>query len=405
MPDDKTIKPGDKRSRAEIREVWGGSPQGGIAPSRESASVLIYSDPGRGEQLGYHDGWLADPDGELVFEYTGHGPAGHQKMWIGNKAIRDHALHSRTLRVFAASGAPNRRPQEFEYLGEFALDEDEPFYEREVPDENGALRMVFVFRLRPVGEIAVEDDHRLPPARDTTATKWKPPSPQDVAAETTNRTIPAERNTRTRTTRKAMDEAAVERLEAELCARFEAHLVARGHAVHRYEIRVKGERGIQRTDTFDATAEVLYEAKAKADRDSIRMAIGQLLDYRRHIDPAPAGLAILLPEAPGDDLRGLIASVGMSLVYEQNGVFSAWPVPDSQTTGPAGRLPAGRRVPGRVFRPPGAAGPDQAGRSPLGGSAAGVPRPRRGVGRPSGRPRLRCPRGGACRRAGSTRYG
>jgi hypothetical protein len=328
MPDDKTINPGDKRNRAEIRKVWGGSPQGGIAPSRESESVLIYSDPSRGEQLGYHDGWLADPDGELVFQYTGHGPAGHQKMWIGNKAIRDHALHSRTLRVFAASGEPNRRPQEFEYLGEFALDESEPFYKREVPDGNGRPRMVFVFRLRPVGEVVVEDGHHLPPAPDTTTTKWEPPSPEE-AAETTSRIIPAERNTRTRTARKAVGEAAVERREAELCARFEAHLSAHGHVVHRYEIRAKGERGIQRTDTFDASAKVLYEAKANADRDSVRMAIGQLLDYRRHIDPEPAALAILLPDAPGDDLRDLIESVGISPVHEEGDSFIGWPVTGS----------------------------------------------------------------------------
>lgn len=343
MSDDETIKPGDKRDRTEIRKVWGGSPQGGIAPSKESESVLIYSDPGRGERLGYHDGWIADPDGELVFEYTGHGPTGDQKMWIGNKAIRDHAAQSRTLRVFAATGEPNRKPQEFEYLGEFELDGSEPFYEREVPDENGVPRMVFVFRLRPVGEVAVEDGHRLPPARATTATRWKPPSPQDVAAETAGRIIPSERNTRTRTTRKAVGEAVVERLEAELCARFEAHLSAHGHAAHRYEIRVEGERGIQRTDTFDASAKVLYEAKAEADRDSIRMAIGQLLDYRRHMEPDPAALAILLAEAPRDDLRDLIASVGMSLVYEQDGAFVGWPVAGSPATGPNGCLPPGHR--------------------------------------------------------------
>jgi 5-methylcytosine-specific restriction protein A len=326
MADDETIKPGDKRNRTQIRNVWGGSPQGGIAPSKDAESVLIYSDPGRGEQFGYHDGWLTDDDGELVFEYTGHGQAGPQKMWIGNKAIRDHALQSRSLRVFAATGEPNRKPQEFEYLGEFELDANEPFYKREAPDENGEFRMVFVFRLRPVGEVVVEDAHRLPPAPDTTTTKWQPPSPQEAAAETTSRIIPSERNTRTRSMRKPMAEAEVKRLEAELCGRFEAHLLAHGHAVCRYQIRVKGERGLQRTDTFDATAKVLYEAKAKADRDSIRMAIGQLLDYRRHIDPEPAALAILVPEAPNPDLRDLLDSVGIALVYEENSLYIGWAV-------------------------------------------------------------------------------
>ncbi|THV31314.1 hypothetical protein [Glycomyces paridis] len=326
MAEHETIHPGDKRTRTEIRKVWGGSPQGGIAPSRESASVLIYSDPGRGEQFGYHDGWLTDPDGRLVFEYTGHGQDGPQKMWIGNKAIRDHALQSRTLRVFAASGAANRKPQEFEYLGEFELDAAEPFYKREAPDEHGELRMVFVFRLRPVGDVVVEDGHRLPAAEATTVTTWLPPTPQETAAETTSKAVATETNTRTRTTRKATEEAEVVRREAELCARFEAALLAHGHALCRYEIRVKGERGILRTDTVDVTAGVLYEAKAGADRDSIRMAIGQLLDYRRHLDPVPSALAVLLPEAPSADLRDLLDEVGIAVVHEVDGVFVGWPV-------------------------------------------------------------------------------
>lgn len=326
MAEHETIEPGDKLNRTDIRKVWGGSPQGGIAPSRESESILIYSDPGRGEQYGYHDGWHADADGELVFEYTGHGPNDDQKMWIGNKAIRDHAAQSRTLRVFAASGEPKRKPQEFEYLGEFELDKDEPFYKREAPDEHGKLRMVFVFRLRPVGEVVVEDDHRLPTAPDTTTTKWQPPTPQETATETTSRIIPPERNTRTSSKRKATIEAEVRRREAELCARFEEHLFAHGHAVCRYQIRAKGERGLQRTDTVDATAQVLYEAKGRADRNSIRMAIGQLFDYRRHLEPAPVALAMLLPEAPNADLRELIESVGIALVYEEDGEFVGWPV-------------------------------------------------------------------------------
>ncbi len=33
------------------------------------------------------------------------------------------------------------------------------------------------------------------------------------------------------------------------------------------------------TDTYDAATGTLYEAKAKSDRATIRLAVGQLLDY------------------------------------------------------------------------------------------------------------------------------
>jgi hypothetical protein len=80
------------------------------------------------------------------------------------------------------------------------------------------------------------------------------------------------------------------------------------------------------TDLFDVSAKVLYEAKGRVDRNSIRLAIGQLLDYRRHIDPEPEALAILLPKAPHDDLKDLIESVDIKLVFEEDGRFVGWPV-------------------------------------------------------------------------------
>ncbi|MFF1658096.1 hypothetical protein [Streptomyces sp. NPDC058255] len=56
------------------------------------------------------------------------------------------------------------------------------------------------------------------------------------------------------------------------------------------------------------------------------MAIGQLLDYRRHVPPKDARLVVVLPERPEDDLAGLIESAGMGLVYEDGDKFVGWPV-------------------------------------------------------------------------------
>lgn len=67
-----------------------------------------------------------------------------------------------------------------------------------------------------------------------------------------------------------------------------------------------GERLV--IDGYDDVTDCLIEAKASATRQGIRMAIGQLLDYRRHIAPG-ASLAILLPEVPSDDLVTLVQSL------------------------------------------------------------------------------------------------
>ncbi|MFE2520437.1 hypothetical protein [Streptomyces mirabilis] len=70
----------------------------------------------------------------------------------------------------------------------------------------------------------------------------------------------------------------------------------------------------------------LYELKGSSSRNAVRMAIGQLLDYRRHVPPKDARLVVVLPERPEDDLADLIESAGMGLVYEDGDKFVGWPV-------------------------------------------------------------------------------
>ena len=50
------------------------------------------------------------------------------------------------------------------------------------------------------------------------------------------------------------------------------------------------------SDLADLTENILYEAKGSADRMSVRLAIGQVLDYGRFVDGSR--LAVLLPEEP-----------------------------------------------------------------------------------------------------------
>jgi hypothetical protein len=50
------------------------------------------------------------------------------------------------------------------------------------------------------------------------------------------------------------------------------------------------------------------------------MAIGQLMDYRRHIDPGGT-LAILLPERPSPDLLDLLKSLAIDTIVREGSTF------------------------------------------------------------------------------------
>jgi hypothetical protein len=50
------------------------------------------------------------------------------------------------------------------------------------------------------------------------------------------------------------------------------------------------------------------------------MAIGQLLDYSRFVRPTPR-MAVLLPSEPRRDLRELLASAGIEMVWRDSETF------------------------------------------------------------------------------------
>lgn len=60
------LDPGTQIKRTDLHKRFGGGLQVGIAPSRISPNILIFSDPGSGEQYGYYDGWQNDG----CFHYT-----------------------------------------------------------------------------------------------------------------------------------------------------------------------------------------------------------------------------------------------------------------------------------------------------------------------------------------------
>jgi hypothetical protein len=67
-------------------------------------------------------------------------------------------------------------------------------------------------------------------------------------------------------------------------------------------------------DLFDETTGTLVEAKGDVRRESLRMAVGQLIDYRR-LEGTKVHPAVLLPRRPSDDLKSFLRSAGVALVY------------------------------------------------------------------------------------------
>ncbi|HTA05053.1 MAG TPA: hypothetical protein VK774_01700, partial [Solirubrobacteraceae bacterium] len=281
---------------------FGGATRGGIQPSRSSPNVFLYSDPSRGEAYGYnYDGWT--DDGRL-FLYTGEGSNGDQPMTSGNRAILEHRDRGRSLRLFVADGRVEGTAQRNQrYIGEFETDPARPYLLQESPDRHGDARMVFVFRLRPVGESLQREIDTAFSAEES---------------EGSASLVALEENVETSFPVAAQQGTTATRREGELVDRY-VRWVGPGHNFRRWQLRVPDELRPLLTDIYDETENTLYEAKGTLTRGAIRMAIGQLLDYRRHIDRDGMHLAVLLPHRPSSDLIELATGLGIAVVAEADG--------------------------------------------------------------------------------------
>jgi hypothetical protein len=296
VPDeDWDLEPGDEIERKELHEKYGGRTQGGIGPSKKSPNVLIFSDPVAGEPHGYFDGWRDDG----CFHYTGEGQYGDQKMKSGNAAILNHEADGRALRVFmGARGVVT-------YEDEFVLDADRPWYETEAQETgNGPVRKVIVFRMRPKTIQPKPSQSKLDAALDGQV------SEVPIEQQWTEKVFVAP----------SEEEYEAERREQKLVKSFEAYLKKKGHVVSRLKIVPPGEAKPLFCDLWDSTAKTLVEAKGSVSRLAIRMAIGQLADYRRFADPE-AKVAVLVPEAPRPDLLALLESAQIGAIWPANGEF------------------------------------------------------------------------------------
>jgi hypothetical protein len=91
--------------------------------------------------------------------------------------------------------------------------------------------------------------------------------------------------------------------------------------VTRHRIQPPGEAKPLYSDIYDLTRRNLIEAKGTGTRNAVRMAIGQLADYRRFVDLAPR-VAVLLPSRPRPDLEALLTTQSVAAIWPEGGVFA-----------------------------------------------------------------------------------
>ncbi len=290
------IFPGAMLRRRAVHEVYGGNRQSGISPSAKSANILLFFDLLKGRQHGYFDGWGDDG----CFHYTGTGQVGDQRMDGDNQAILEHRDSGRPLRLFQVT-----KKSWVRYLGKFALDPESPWYASRAPATGGGpLRSVLVFRLRPDGDV---DEG------ETAASAGIDTSSQVLSIPLEEAHVTGYKTTRSR------EEATAVRREGKLVQEYAAYLRSLGHKIDRKNIRPAGQAGPLLTDLYDETVNDLVEAKSDVSRDSIRMAVGQLFDYRRFIQPSPR-LNILVPVRPREDLLHYCASVDVTVIWKAESV-------------------------------------------------------------------------------------
>jgi hypothetical protein len=266
----------------------GGRRQGGISPSREAPVVMFFTDPVRGHRHGYYDGL----DGSGNYHYVGEGQIGDQVLAQGNKAIQRHVEEGRKLEGFLSEGV------NVTYLGEFECID---MYWRDAHESGNSdvIRQVIVHVLRPLQDIPVE----LP---ELPVVPPQIPQVDFVSVE--------EQNTERAFVVPDREPYEMERAEAGLVHRYRRFLLSRGHNVSRAKIIPPGEGAPLYSDLWDETTGELVEAKASVARDHIRMAVGQMLDYRRFVSGAKT-FTILVPQRPRDDLVAFIHSVGLGVLY------------------------------------------------------------------------------------------
>lgn len=110
------------------------------------------------------------------------------------------------------------------------------------------------------------------------------------------------------------------RREQPLVLAYKMWMEERESEIVRLRVLPEGSTAHLYCDVYDKTRNNLLEAKADTGRASIRMAIGQLMDYARFASPRP-DLAVLTEDRPSSDLEALLSSLRIACVWRRGHDF------------------------------------------------------------------------------------
>ncbi|MFG2391308.1 hypothetical protein ACGFYF_20700 [Streptomyces lavendulae] len=335
------LVPGLITNRDEIAESFKCGKAQGIETARDAEKIFLFSDPAAGHSFGYtFDGRADDDEYGPLYLYTGRGLVGDQSLTDRNKTLRLHVEKGYEVHLFVADGKVSEDSDALRqrYVGQMVIDPIDPVHVRRAPDTKHNMRNVLVFRLRPAPGSApkwLAKDRLQPATADDMEELDVDKTPVEVPlipAQGGVKDKDSEVHTVTETVANIPGGLKkVVRRESILVNAFKEALAAAGHTHKTFQITAKGEVGDITPDLYDATDHVLYEAKGKPTREHVRMAIGQLLDYsfhlRKHVaDPDNLRLAILLPSAPPEAVKDLLASLNIGLVYQTEDGFNGFPL-------------------------------------------------------------------------------
>ncbi len=141
LPEEWTLLRGQTILRSNLHDRYSGIRQGGIAPSRKTKNIFLFTDDSSNMEHGYErDYWLDD----FTFYYCGDGQTGNQELSRRNLQVLNHVADGRKLRLFSpVSGKVT-------YLGELRIDDAEPFKMENGIGRDGNERKVVMFKLHRV---------------------------------------------------------------------------------------------------------------------------------------------------------------------------------------------------------------------------------------------------------------
>jgi hypothetical protein len=150
LPEEWTLLRGQSILRARLHDRYSGIRQGGIAPSRKTKNIFLFTDDSSNNEHGYErDYWVND----FTFLYCGDGQTGNQELTRRNLQVLNHVKDGRRLRLFSPVAG------KVTYLGELKIDTEEPFEIADGIGRDGRPRKVIMFRLNRVLERNELDAH------------------------------------------------------------------------------------------------------------------------------------------------------------------------------------------------------------------------------------------------------